>query len=136
MAEENNVAAANAPSAEQKVEDVKGKGKAPATENPAPVVDDDEDDEDEEEDEHEGAHGQSMSTRLTILQTLTQFADEEEADEDNMEEIEEENIIADGRRTRGKNIDFAKAAEGLDDEDLEDDEEDDGDFEDPDAMED
>lgn len=54
-----------------------------------------------------------------------------------MAEIDEENIIRDGRRTRGKNIDFAKAAENAGDE-LEEDEEDDGDFEaevdDADAM--
>jgi len=75
------------------------------------------------------------SKSLAISQTLTQYTDEEEADEDNMEEIEEENIISDGRRTRGKNIDFAQAAKDLDAEDLEDDEEDDADFEDPDAME-
>lgn len=47
-----------------------------------------------------------------------------------MEEIDTDNIISGGRRTRGKNIDFAKAAEGLDDD--EDDEEDDADFVDPD----
>jgi len=52
-----------------------------------------------------------------------------------MEEIDTENIIAGGRRTRGKDIDFAKAAEGLEDEDMEDDEDDDADFEDPDEME-
>jgi hypothetical protein len=47
------------------------------------------------------------------------------ADEDNMEEIDVENIV--GRRTRGKVIDFAKAAqENPPDED--DDEEDDDDF--------
>ena len=36
-----------------------------------------------------------------------------------MEEIDTDNIIADGRRTRGKEIDFAKAAQeaGDDDED-------------------
>lgn len=51
-----------------------------------------------------------------------------------MEEIDEDNIIADGRRTRGKAIDFAKAAEDLGDEDLDDDEDEDDDFEDPDAM--
>lgn len=54
----------------------------------------------------------------------------EEEDDDNMEEIDTDNIISDGRRTRGKSIDFAKAAENageaLDDDD--DDEEDD-DFE-------
>ena len=46
-----------------------------------------------------------------------------------MEEIDESNIISGGRRTRGKAIDFAKAAEGLDDDEEEDDDED---FEDPD----
>jgi len=56
MAEENNVAAANASNTEQKVEDVKGKGKAPATES-VPVVDDEEDDEEDDEDETEVAHG-------------------------------------------------------------------------------
>lgn len=46
-----------------------------------------------------------------------------------MEEIDPENIIAGGRRTRGRNIDFAKAAAELPEE--EDDEEDDEDFEEP-----
>ena len=52
-----------------------------------------------------------------------------------MTEIDLGNIIGDGRRTRGKNIDFAKAAENAGDE-LEDDEDDDEDFEeqDEDAM--
>lgn len=44
-----------------------------------------------------------------------------------MEEIDTSNIV--GSRTRGKNIDFAKAAQELGDED---DEEDDEDFNDPD----
>jgi hypothetical protein len=61
----------------------------------------------------------------------------EEEDEDNMEEIDTNNIIASGRRTRGKTIDFAKAAENA--EDLPEDEDDDEDFEEPkhegDAME-
>jgi hypothetical protein len=43
-----------------------------------------------------------------------------------MEEIDEENIM--GRRTRGRNIDFAEAAKNLDGDD--DDDEDDGDFDD------
>ncbi|KAH6670788.1 putative histone H2A.Z-specific chaperone chz1 [Halenospora varia] len=53
----------------------------------------------------------------------------DEPDEDNMEEIDTGNIIQDGRRTRGKKIDFAKAAEEqpADDED----DEDDDDFEAP-----
>jgi hypothetical protein len=60
----------------------------------------------------------------------------DEPDEDNMEEIDLENIIADGRRTRGRQIDFAKAAEELPEED--EDEEEDDDFEvadDDDKME-
>jgi hypothetical protein len=53
----------------------------------------------------------------------------EEADEDNMEEIDEENIM--GRRTRGRNIDFAQAAKNLEEDD--EDEEEDEDFVDEDA---
>ena len=45
-----------------------------------------------------------------------------------MEEIDLDNIIEGGRRTRGKNIDFAKAAEELPEDE---DEEDDDDFEAP-----
>jgi hypothetical protein len=52
----------------------------------------------------------------------------EEADEDNMEEIETSNIIH-GSRTRGKTIDFAKANQELEGED---DEDEDDDFVDPD----
>ncbi|KAF2084402.1 hypothetical protein K490DRAFT_68866 [Saccharata proteae CBS 121410] len=59
-------------------------------------------------------------------------AEVEEPDEDNMEEIDTDNIIQDGRRTRGKTIDFAKAAEEAGDMDEDDDEDDD--FEDE-AME-
>jgi len=47
-----------------------------------------------------------------------------------MEEIDTSNIISDGRRTRGRQIDFAKAAEENPEEDEEDD--DDDDFEDGD----
>lgn len=47
-----------------------------------------------------------------------------------MEEIDMSNIINTGRRTRGKTIDFAKAAEAAGD-DLDDDEDDDDDFEAP-----
>ena len=53
----------------------------------------------------------------------------DDEDPENMEEIDRNNIIPDGRRTRGKQIDFAKAAENLPEED--DDEEDDDDFEAP-----
>ena len=51
-----------------------------------------------------------------------------------MEEIDTDNIIQDGRRTRGKQIDFAKAAEEAGDD--EDDDDEDDDFEDPDTMKD
>jgi hypothetical protein len=61
---------------------------------------------------------------------LTLCAPEDEPDDDNMEEIDPENIIAGGRRTRGRTIDFAKAAAELPEE--EDEDEDDGDFEAPD----
>ncbi len=46
-----------------------------------------------------------------------------------MEEIDTNNILSDGKRTRGRQIDFAKAAEELPDD--EDDDEDDDDFEEP-----
>lgn len=42
-----------------------------------------------------------------------------------MEEIDTSNIIPDGRRTRGRNIDFAKANAELPEEDDEEDEDDD-----------
>ncbi len=51
----------------------------------------------------------------------------EEPDEDNMEEIETANIM--NKRTRGKNIDFAKANAELGEDEEEDDDED---FVDPD----
>lgn len=53
----------------------------------------------------------------------------DEPDDDNMEEIDTDNILSDGRRTRGRQIDFAKAAEELPEE--EDDDDDDDDFEGP-----
>jgi len=54
-----------------------------------------------------------------------------------MEEIDTSNIISDGRRTRGRQIDFVKAAQELPEE--EDDEDEDDDFQVPaedDKMED
>lgn len=53
----------------------------------------------------------------------------DEPDDDNMEEIDTSNILSDGRRTRGRQIDFAKAAEELPED--EEDEDDDDDFEEP-----
>lgn len=64
------------------------------------------------------------------METDLYGADEEE--EDDLKEIESDNIIAGGRRTRGKVIDFAKAAEESKGEIEEDDEDDDEDFEAPD----
>ncbi|KAK0704960.1 histone chaperone domain CHZ-domain-containing protein [Lasiosphaeris hirsuta] len=86
--------------------EAKGKGKAAA-----PAADDHEDTSMAEDDEEEDTE-----------------ADEAEAadEEDGMEEIDLDNVI--GRRTRGKVIDFAKAAEENPVED-EDDEDEDEDFE-------
>ncbi|KEQ60732.1 uncharacterized protein M437DRAFT_53566 [Aureobasidium melanogenum CBS 110374] len=86
-----------------------GKGKAKAVED----LDMDDDSSSEEEEQ------------------VSYIFEQEEGEEDNMEEIDESNIISGGRRTRGKTIDFAKAAEGLDDEE---DEDEDDDFEDPEEM--
>ena len=78
----------------------------------------------------------SFETQIRSITNDECLSDEEE-EEDDMAEIDMDNIVGEGRRTRGKNIDFAKAAqENLEGEE-EDDEEDDDDFEDPeDAMKD
>ncbi|EDN03534.1 predicted protein [Histoplasma mississippiense (nom. inval.)] len=58
--------------------------------------------------------------------------DEEDVGQDNLEPISAENIIGDGRRTRGKTIDFAAAAKKAEEDGEpigEDDDDDDGDFE-------
>lgn len=53
-----------------------------------------------------------------------------------MAEIDTDNIVTEGRRTRGKNIDFAKAADDLKAEGADEDEEsDDEDFVDNSKME-
>jgi hypothetical protein len=96
----------------------KGKGKAVAeayaTEDTAMDEDDDEDEEEEEEDDDEDDE-----------------AAEAAEEEDGMEEIDLDNIVEGGRRTRGQQIDFAKAAaENPADDDDED--EDDDDFQPPD----
>lgn len=53
-------------------------------------------------------------------------ADDDDEDHDNLEPVSTENIISGGRRTRGKNIDFAEAAEKSKDagDEMEDDDED------------
>lgn len=55
-----------------------------------------------------------------------------------METIDTDNIIPDGRRTRGTKIDWAKAAETSKTagDDLDDDEDDDEDFEEDESMQD
>ena len=52
-------------------------------------------------------------------------------DDDNLDEIDLENIVEGGRRTRGRNIDFAKAAEESKELDDDEDSEDDEDYEAP-----
>ncbi|KAM5342949.1 hypothetical protein ACJ41O_013915 [Fusarium nematophilum] len=86
---------------EETLAENKGKGKALAEEVPEDDVMDEDDDDDSDEEDEEVA----------------------EADEDGMEEIDLDNIVEGGRRTRGAVIDFAKAAEQhpADDEDDEDD---------------
>ena len=75
-----------------------------------------------------------MLLSRTQISGLTQTVqgpepDDDEEEEDDLQEIETDNIIDTGRRTRGKAIDFAKAAEEAGPED--DDEDDDEDFEAP-----
>lgn len=48
-----------------------------------------------------------------------------------MEEIDTDNIISDGRRTRGKVVDFATAAAEMPEDEDDEDDEDDDDFEAP-----
>ncbi|KAF4981191.1 hypothetical protein FZEAL_2960 [Fusarium zealandicum] len=79
----------------------KGKGKAQAEQAPDDTTMDEDDDDDSDEEEEVA-----------------------EPDEDGMEEIDLDNIVEGGRRTRGAVIDFAKAAEqhpADDDEDEDDD---------------
>ncbi|KAI1325604.1 histone chaperone domain CHZ-domain-containing protein [Xylariaceae sp. FL0255] len=83
--------------------DVKGKGKAVAEEPVDQSMDEDDDDDDEED----------------------EAAEEED---DNMDEIDLNNIVEGGRRTRGKVIDWAKASQENPAPE-EDDDEDEDDFE-------
>ncbi|KEZ46125.1 hypothetical protein SAPIO_CDS0984 [Scedosporium apiospermum] len=92
------------------VQENKGKGKAIAEEHVDTAMDEDDDDDDEEEEDEAN--------------------DAEEEEEDNLDEIDTNNIINSGRRTRGRIIDFAKAAEENPPDD--DDDEDDDDFQAPD----
>jgi Histone chaperone domain CHZ len=67
---------------------------------------------------------------------IEEEAEAEEDDEDNMEEIDLDNIVEGGRRTRGKVIDFAKAAEETQNLPTEEEDDEDDDYEAPtDEME-
>ncbi|KAF4448845.1 Histone H2A.Z-specific chaperone chz1 [Fusarium austroafricanum] len=83
----------------------KGKGKAPAEHMTEDTAMDEDDDDDSDDDEEEVAQA------------------EDDDDDDGMDEIDPNNIVQ-GRRTRGAQIDFAKAAaeNPAEDEDEEDDE--------------
>ncbi|KAI0402159.1 histone chaperone domain CHZ-domain-containing protein [Xylaria palmicola] len=95
----------------------KGKGKAVATEEP---VDQSMDEDDDEE-------------------SADEAGDDAADDDDNMDEIDLNNIVDGGRRTRGRVIDWAKAAQENPADDDEDDEDEDdfqpeGEVEDGDKM--
>ncbi|BDD58086.1 Histone H2A.Z-specific chaperone [Monascus purpureus] len=99
--------AANAPDAAAAE---KGKGKAKAVEEPAP--------QDLSEDESDEGSGP---------EDIIPEEDDDDEDHDNLEPISADNIIQGGRRTRGKQIDFAEAAEKsreAGDDEMEDDEDD------------
>ncbi|KAI1494634.1 histone chaperone domain CHZ-domain-containing protein [Biscogniauxia mediterranea] len=90
---------------EQQAAEAKGKGKAVATEVPADQQMEEDDDDDDDDDEEEG--------------------DGEDEADDGMDEIDMNNIVEGGRRTRGRVIDWAKAAEenpAADDDDDDEDE--------------
>ncbi|KAH7153242.1 hypothetical protein EDB81DRAFT_758215 [Dactylonectria macrodidyma] len=107
MAENN----ATIPQSEEAFAESKGKGKA-AADYPVEdaAMDEDDDDEDEDDDEED--------------------VPEPGTEEDGMEEIDLNNIVDGGRRTRGQTIDFVKAAEEHPEDDYDEDE--DEDFQPPD----
>lgn len=70
-----------------------------------------EEDEGEEEDEDEDEDGDDDDVEDPEVE-----GDGDASEEDDLLEIDQSNIISSGRRTRGKVIDFAKAAEKLDQE--------------------
>ncbi|KNG82520.1 histone H2A.Z-specific chaperone CHZ1 [Aspergillus nomiae NRRL 13137] len=114
-----NAAAATAPDTA-----VLDKGKHKATQDSTSMdVSMDEGESDESENEDISA---SPALTLKHILTLSSHAEEDDDDEDKLEPISADNIIRGERRTRGKIIDFQKAAEkfkvdeGDDDEDDED----------------
>ncbi|ATY60934.1 Histone chaperone domain CHZ [Cordyceps militaris CM01] len=89
----------------------KGKGKtAQRVHDNAPTDEDDDDEDDDDDDDDEDFEGENENDGEDI--------------EDGAEEVDLDNIVEGGRRTRGAKIDFAKAAaeNPADDEDDEDDE--------------
>ncbi|KAI1652185.1 histone chaperone domain CHZ-domain-containing protein [Daldinia loculata] len=100
----NNGVTVPGDAAASKAEEIQTKGKGKAAQEPVDTtMDEDEEDEDEEE---EGEGG------------------DDDAD-DNLDEIDPGNIVEGGRRTRGRVIDWAKAAQDNPAEDDDDDDEDD-----------
>ncbi|KAL4912459.1 hypothetical protein BDW62DRAFT_214999 [Aspergillus aurantiobrunneus] len=86
------------------------KGKGKAVEDPMDVSMD-EDEESEESEAEEPVY------------------DDDDDEDNNLEPVSADNIIAGGRRTRGKNIDYQEAAERINEEDMDEEEDDDVDFE-------
>lgn len=77
---------------------------------------------------------QKPMTRVKVITIWSYYANANaaiEVEEDELNEIDTKNILPGSRRTRGKQIDFTKAAASAQDED---DDEDDGDFEEPAAA--
>ncbi|EEQ90585.1 hypothetical protein RJZ56_004915 [Blastomyces dermatitidis] len=95
----------------------KGKGKAVDT-HPADDVSMGEDEE-------------SSSEESTVEDLPVEDDEDEDTAQDNLEPISADNIISDGRRTRGKMIDFAEAAKKAQEagDPIDDEDDDDGDFE-------
>ncbi|KAI1817580.1 histone chaperone domain CHZ-domain-containing protein [Poronia punctata] len=102
MASENSATLPRDPTQGGQEVDVKGKGKAVAADEPVDQsMDEDDDDSGDEE------------------------VAEEVEEEDNLEEIDLNNIVDGGRRTRGRVIDWAKAAQDVPAEDDDDDDDED-----------
>ncbi|KAI1107314.1 hypothetical protein F4804DRAFT_297555 [Jackrogersella minutella] len=105
MATDNSATVPQEGSATKAAEQPTGtKGKGKATQDPVDTTMDEDDDDEDDEDEAE--------------------AGDDDAD-DNMDEIDLNNIVDGGRRTRGRVIDWAKAAQDNPAEDDDDDDEDD-----------
>lgn len=67
--------------------------------------------------------GRGYALSPILIYHLTNPKDDDEDGGDNLEPISADNIIAGGRRTRGKTIDFQEAAEKIQGDDDDDDDE-------------